>query len=111
MDPRELFKKSSGFFKITKPDPSGISPSQKAALNRKGNQLFNAGQYEQAKKVFITTGYTDGLIRIGDYYFKHNEHLEALKMYWIAPAPDKKEMLMKKMTSVIQIWLNEKRKI
>ncbi|MBN1648356.1 MAG: hypothetical protein JW874_10000 [Spirochaetales bacterium] len=107
MDLKQIFDKfdSAGFIKLTRPNPEGISQSQKAALNRKGNELFNAGQYEQAKRIFLTTGYTDGLIRVGDHYFRQNEHLEALRLYWIAPAPDRCENLIAKISSVVQRWL------
>lgn len=111
MDLKELFDKGSntGFIKLTRPDPAGIPQGQKAALNRKGNELFNSGQYEQAKRIFITTGYTDGLIRVGDYYFKNDNHLEALKMYWLAPAPEKRDSLVVKISSVIRNWLDDKK--
>ena len=111
MDLKELFDKDSDvdFIKLTKPDPAGISQSQRVALNRKGNELFNAGQYEQAKRIFLTTGYTDGLIRVGDYYFKNNHHLEALKMYWLAPAPDKRDSLIQKISSVVRKWIDDKK--
>jgi hypothetical protein len=97
-----------GFLKLTKPAAQNISASQKTALIRKGNELFNNKQFEQAKKIFLTTGYTDGISRIGDYYYKKNEVLEALRMYVIAPAPDKKERLIERMAHIVQTWLHEK---
>lgn len=111
MDLKKLFDKGkdAGFIKLTRPDPAGIPQDQKAALNRKGNEFFNAGKYEQAKRIFLTTGYTDGLIRVGDYYFKNNNHIEALKMYWLAPAPGKRDSLIEKISSVISRWLDDKK--
>ncbi len=99
--PREGFVKLSGDAVPT------MSGEQRAALIRKGNELFNGGRIEQAKRVFLTVRYGDGLSRLGDYYFEHDEHLEALRMYWIAPAPDKVEKLIEKMASVVQKWLTE----
>ena len=111
MDLKEIFDKGNdaGFIKLTKPDPSRISKSERVALNRKGNELFNAGQYEKSKRIFLTTGYTDGLIRVGDYYFKNNNFLEALKMYWAAPAPERCDKLIEKMGAVVRHWLDEKK--
>ena len=107
MDLKKIFDKyeKAGFIKLTRPNPDSVSQSQRVALNRKGNELFNAGHFEQAKRIFLTTGYTDGLIRVGDYYFKQNEPIEALRLYWIAPAPDKCEAIIAKMSAVIQKWL------
>ena len=78
-----------GFLKVSSQRRTDISPKDRTALVRKANELFNAGQYEQAKRIFLTTGYSDGIIRMGDHYYKNNDHLEALRMYWMAPAPDK----------------------
>ena len=96
-----------GFIKFGYTDSPPLSPSQRTALVRRGNALFNAGEIEKAKRVFLTTRYGDGLGRVGDYYFEHNQPLEALRMYWLAPAPDKVEILIEKVTSVVHSWLQE----
>jgi len=96
-----------GFIKVSSPKATSLSGKQKTALIRKGNELFNAGDYEGAKRIFLTTGYTDGIIRMGDHYFKAKEPLEALRMYWMAPAPDKKEMVLENMARVLHRWLRE----
>lgn len=96
-----------GFIKVSSPKAAPLSGQQKTALIRKGNELFNAGDYEAAKRIFLTTGYTDGIIRMGDHYVKANEPLEALRMYWIAPAPDKKELILEGMSRVLHKWLKE----
>jgi hypothetical protein len=81
------FENQDVFLKtITKP---GMDGAEKAALNRKGNILFNSGNIEGARRIFLTTGYSDGLARIGDYYKSKGRNLDALRMYWIAP--DKKK--------------------
>jgi hypothetical protein len=96
----------SGFVRLSK-EKTPLPASQKSALIRKGNEFFNRGQYELAKRVFITTGYSDGLIRIGDYYHKNKHHLDALRMYMIAPAPDRVETITEKMAAVLRRWLKD----
>ncbi len=103
--------KYSGFIKTVKPDKIAITSSDKAALIRKGNEFFNAGKYETAKRIFITTGYSDGLIRMGDYYAKNKNHADALKMYWIAPAPEQFEQISERTAFIISKWLKEEENV
>lgn len=109
MDKREALNKipREGFLKITGIKNSAISQEQKIALIRKGNELFNAGEFDQAKKIFLATGYSDGIIRMGDHYSEKNNPLEALRMYWIAPSPAKVQNLMEKFASIVGGWLLE----
>ncbi len=95
-----------GFIKTTKKPPI-LTSEQRAALIRRGNTLFNSGNFDTAQKIFVTTKYTDGLIRMGDYYMKRREPLEALKMYRLAPAHDKAEELMGRVVAVIKHWLSD----
>lgn len=97
-----------GFFKTDKSPKPALSKEQRTILIRKGNELFNRGDYSTAKRIFITTRYTDGLLRMGDYYFARKEPLEAYKMYQLAPAPDKAEMLAQRMALIIRNWLKER---
>jgi hypothetical protein len=46
--------------------------------------MFNAGNIEDARRIYITTGYSDGLTRVGNYYMDKNEGLKALKAYHLA---------------------------
>ncbi len=73
-----------GFIKVTDYPVSGLTSEQKVILNRKANAMFNAGNIEDARRIFITTGYSDGLTRVGDYYINKNESLKALKAYYLA---------------------------
>ena len=98
-----------GFIKVGRQTNTSLSGEQKTALIRKGNELFNAGQIDQAKRIFLTTGYTDGLVRVGDYYYKKQDLFEAIRMYWLAPAPDKKLLIVEQMASTVQRWLKEDR--
>ena len=90
-----------GFLKVETTKASNLSGTQKTALIRKGNELFNEGKYQMAKRIFITTGYSDGLIRIGDYYMEQHDPFEALKMYRLAPAPDRIEQMSEKIARII----------
>ena len=103
----DLFEKfpDMGFIKTTK--PKALSAQQKVLLNRKGNELLNRGDSETAKRIFITTGYSDGLIRIGDLYLSRNMPIEALQMYWIAPDRKKSGDLIEKAAAIIQKLVSE----
>ena len=111
MNSKDVLKNipSSGFIKVGSQRKKNLTSSQRIALIRKGNELYNSGEYEKAKRVFLTTGYSDGLIRLGDLYLKNKKPYEALRMYWIAPAQEKKDKLIEKMSSVISRWINEER--
>ncbi len=89
-----------GFIKTTAKLP--INSSQKVALNRKGNLLFNSGDIEGARRIFLTTGYSDGLVRIGDHYKSEGKLLDALKMYWIAPDHKKAEPILMELSELIK---------
>ncbi len=80
---------------------------RKSALIRKGNDLFNQGKIDMARRIFVTTKYTDGLIRLGNLYMKERRPLEALRMYWIAPHARRREALIEKMALVLRRWLKE----
>jgi hypothetical protein len=101
----EKFEHENAFVKTTVPTP--VEGSQKAALNRKGNQLYNSGEIESARRIFMTTGYSDGLSRVGDHYKSQNKMLDALQMYWIAPDRTKSEPLLEQLAGVLQILLHE----
>ncbi len=83
---KNLSDKSSpeGFIKVTDNPIGGLSSEQKVILNRKANIMFNNGNIEDARRIYITTGYSDGLTRVGDYYMNKNESLKALKAYYLA---------------------------
>ena len=108
MDDKKVFDKFSGeavFIKTTaKP---AIDSAQKASLNRKGNILYNQGDIEGARRVFLTTGYSDGLVRIGDYYKSKGRCLDALRMYWIAPDKKKSEEIIVGLSELIRKLIRE----
>ena len=84
-----------------------IKGEQKVALNRKGNVLYNSGDIEGARRIFQTTGYTYGLVRVGDYYKSQGRTLDALRMYWIAPDRTKAEPIIYQLSALIQNLLHE----
>ncbi|GAB6390768.1 MAG: hypothetical protein MdMp014T_0141 [Treponematales bacterium] len=110
MDYEKVFEKvkgQGGFIKTTK--KPAVPDEMKAVLNRRGNTLFNSGDIEGAKRVFLTTGYSDGLARVGDYYKSRGRELDALKMYWIAPDRKKADALIEKASLVIRDLLNKEK--
>ena len=108
IDNKKVFERFQGqdilIKTIKRPSLDG---AQKVALNRKGNILFKAGDIEGARRIFLTTGYTDGLVRIGDYYKSKGRDLDALSMYWIAPDRKKSLPIIIRLSGVIQNLLKE----
>ena len=92
-----------GFIKVTDKPIQGLTSEQKAVLNRKGNVLFNEGKYDAACRIFVTTGYSDGLARIGVLYMKQNKGLTALKYYLLANNRAKSEAVYEKIASIISV--------
>ncbi|MDR1073829.1 MAG: hypothetical protein LBL45_09180 [Treponema sp.] len=109
MDFSKIFDKNGNnqwaFIKTN--EKPALNSAQKVSLNRKGNALYNSGDIEGAKKIFLTTGYSDGLVRIGDYYKTKGKLLDALKMYWIAPDHTKAEAIVEQLSEVIKKLIYE----
>lgn len=101
----EKFEEEAVFLKETA--KSSVESTQKAALNRRGNALLNDGDVENARRIFITTGYSDGLSRIGDYYKKKGRLVDALRMYWTAHDKKKSTELCMELSIFIKSLLNE----
>jgi hypothetical protein len=109
MDYKKIFGKFEGqniFIKTTQ--KRDMDSAQKAALNRKGNELFKSGDVEGAKRIFLTTGFSDGLSRIGDAYKKQKRYMDALYMYKIAPNPRKLEAMARQMADIIKDLIKDK---
>jgi hypothetical protein len=96
-----------GFLKVTRPPALEISSEQKVQLIRKANELFSRGELEQAKKIFVSTRYSDGMIRLGDLYARQKDYLSAFQMYKMAPAPDRAETMILNLTAVLKNWIKE----
>jgi hypothetical protein len=98
---------ADGLIKTADLPTPGVEPDRKAKLNRKGNELFNTGDVEAARRVFQTTGYSDGLIRVGERYMAERRPLDALKMYRLARDDRRAEELISSAALVIQFLLSE----
>ncbi len=108
-NPFDRFK-GEGFIKTGDVPKDDLRQETKAGLNRKGNELFNAGDVEAARRVFQTTGYSDGLIRVGDRYAADGKPIEALKMFWLARDKRRSGELIEKIARIIQNSLVEEAK-
>lgn len=93
--------KNDGFIKVTDSPVQSLNSEQKVILNRKGNELFNQGNIEGARRIYTTTGYSDGLTRVGDVYMQKKQSLKALKQYILAHNKGKAEPIYEKMALVI----------
>ncbi|MBQ3800586.1 MAG: hypothetical protein II837_09850 [Treponema sp.] len=96
-----------GFIKVTDLPVGNLSAQQRVILNRKANELFNAGKVEMAERIFITTGYSDGLTRCGDKYAEKNEYIKALRLYLLAHNKRKSEPLIEKVAAMVSTMLGE----
>jgi hypothetical protein len=96
-----------GFIKKGEKPARELADEEKVVLIRKGNALFNQGNIELARKIFITTNYTDGIIRLGDYYYEHREPLEALKMYYLASYEKKFKVVIAKVAEIVKKLIKE----
>lgn len=106
---KALFERfpENGLIKSADLPTLGVDPDRKVKLNRKGNELFNAGDFEAARRIFQTTGYSDGLIRLGDRYMGERKPLEALKMYRLARDEKRSGAVIATAALVVQSMLRE----
>ena len=98
---------SAAFLKVGADTSRQMPGSQRAALIRRGNELFNAGDIATATRIFVTVRYSDGLIRVGNTLFNKGETLEAFRMFWLAGDRRRIEELSEKMAMVIRKWLRD----
>ncbi|HOZ71047.1 MAG TPA: hypothetical protein PLW80_08785 [Spirochaetales bacterium] len=104
---REVFP-DGGLIK-TVDEPNGeLSAEQKAHLNRRGNMLYNGGDLETARRIFQTTGYSDGLIRVGESYMDAGRPVDALKMFKLAHDQARSAELIERAAMAIRKMLDEK---
>lgn len=76
-------------------------------LIRKGNQYYNAGEIDKAKKVFLAANYQDGIIRVADYYYEMRKPAAALLLYRHAGCHEKVEEIYERIVLVIRKLLAE----
>ena len=94
------------FIKVTENALTPLSSEQKVVLNRRGNQLFNEGFINEAQRIFITTGYSDGLSRVGDYYAAQKNTLQALRMYCLAKNKRKSGPIIDSLVGLIRVLID-----
>jgi hypothetical protein len=97
----EAKQTAEGFIKVSEKPVMTLTAEQKVLLNRKGNVLFNDGNIEDAQRIFVTTGYSDGLSRVGDTYLSKKREFDALKLYLLAHNQRKSEPLIEKLAQII----------
>jgi hypothetical protein len=100
----------AGLIKTVDEPKSDISSAQKAQLNRRGNALFNAGDTETARRIFQTTGYSDGLMRVGERYLDGGQPVDALKMFKLAHDGKRSDELIERAALAIRKILDEEEK-
>ena len=98
------------FIKVTENALTPLSSEQKVVLNRRGNQLFNEGFINEAQRIFVTTGYSDGRTRVGDYYIAHDNTLEALRMYCLAKNKRKSDPIIDSLVRLIRVLIDTETK-
>ncbi|MCQ2595238.1 MAG: hypothetical protein MJ196_08240 [Treponemataceae bacterium] len=99
--------KVNGFIKVTESPTKTLTSEEKAILNRKGNVLFNSGDINTARRIFLATGYSDGLTRVGDNFLKNGDELTALKYYLLAHNRNKAGALIQKTAKFISALIAE----
>lgn len=106
----DILKKipKKGFLRLTEaPKRPEVGKEERVQLIRKGNELLNKGNVEDARRIFLTVDYKDGLVRIGDVYFKENRFMEALKLYYLSGNRKKIETMTLHMAGIIKNWIKE----
>ena len=101
----DLKQGSNGFIKVTEEPVRGLSDQQKVFLNRKANVLFNQGNISQAERIYLTTGYSDGLSRVGDKYAEKQDYMNALRLYLLAHNKRKSEPIIEKLAGIVSVML------
>ena len=86
-----------------------VEPSVRALLIRRGNDFFSSGNIKAAEKIFVTTDYKDGIVRLGDYYFTNGDIYKAAKMYFMSGNESKIKLFSEKCAKIIQIMLKEQK--
>lgn len=95
------------FIKVTDRPNGGLSSEDKVILNRKANVMFNEGNIEAARRLYTTTGYSDGLTRVGDRYMEKKKPLVALKQYILAHNDRKTDEIYGKVATLISALLED----
>lgn len=67
-----------------------MDQNERVLLIRKGNELYNQKNYDEAIKLFLKAEYMDGIMRVADYYYYDlKQPLSALKFYRLINRKDR----------------------
>ena len=83
-----------------------MDASTRAELIRRGNRAFNEEDYRTAREMFTKANYSDGLIRLGDYYM-YDRRLPLLAYSYYKRAGDRGKIrdLKRRMISALGEWI------
>jgi hypothetical protein len=88
-----------------------MDDSDRAGLIRRGNELFNSGDFKNALKIYLATDYKDGIIRVADHlYFDEKKQVAAIKLYKRAGHQKVIEDFAQKAAAVVHMLLAEDRR-
>ncbi len=77
-------------------------------LIRRGNELFNKGDFKNALKIFLVTNYQDGIVRVADHlYYDEKDEIGAIKLYKRAGYQNRVNEFAEKAALTIKLWLAE----
>lgn len=81
---------------------------ERAALIRRGNELFNKKDIKNSLKIFLATDYKDGIARVADYlYYEEHQTISSIKLYKKAGLTRKVEDFAEKAALTIHLFLQE----
>lgn len=87
-----------------------LDSKTRVKLIREGNKHFSKNNIKTAERIFITVDYKDGLVRLGDYYYEHNNILKAAEMYFLSGSSLNINKFCEKSASIIHNFLEEDKK-
>lgn len=85
-----------------------MDKKERVILIRRGNELFNKGDFKNALKIFLAVNYQDGIVRVADHlYYEEENKIGAIKLYKKAGYTKRIEEFAEKAAVTIQAWLAE----
>lgn len=88
-----------------------VDSATRVLLIRKGNEFFSRGDIKSAEKIFVTVDYKDGILRLGDYYFHHNDLYKAAEMYFMSENESRINAFSAKCAKIIAHMMKEDEQI
>ncbi len=88
-----------------------MTSKDKMFFIRKGNELFNNGEVETAKKYFMRADYQDGILRVADHYFYEKRlPLNALPLYMKCGSKAKVDEIFQRMAFALGKMIGKDKK-